>query len=303
MPPSTLERNIRAGLPVIRFLQTRLPPRWTRAPLRWAAARARLPADVTRQAVSADGVLCEWLIPQHSLPDQALVYLHGGGFVYGATPQHIALAAHLARRMGARALVVDYRLAPEHPFPAALDDCAAVCRWLRRQGIAPQNTVLAGDSAGGNLTLTTLMKLRDGGEPLPAAVACLSPLADLSPRSPPSVSDPLLTPGAIRFYSASYAAGSDSRAPLLSPVYGDWRGLPPLLIQVGEDEILRDDATRCTAAAHAAGVDVRLEIYERMWHVFQLFLALPQAGVALDDIARFLRYDYSRLLPLPRPGQ
>ena len=214
MPPSAVERRIRAGLPVIRFLQTRLRPRWTRAPLRAAAARARLPADVRRQAVSADGVPCEWLIPQNSPPDQALVYLHGGGFVFGATPQHIVLVAHLARRMDIRALIVDYRLAPEHPFPAALDDCVTAWRWLLNQGIAPQNTVLAGDSAGGNLTLTTMMKLRDGGEQLPAAAACLSPVADLSERhSPAEFRDPLLPLRAVRFYSASYAAGSDCRRP------------------------------------------------------------------------------------------
>lgn len=171
MTPSTVERRIRAGLPVIRFLQTRLPLRWTRRPLRWATARARVPADVTRQTVSADGVPCEWLIPRGSPPDQALVYLHGGGFVFGVTPQHITMVAHLARTMGVRALVVDYRLAPEHPFPAALDDCVAAYRWLLRQGIPPQSTVLAGDSAGGNLVLTTMMKLRDAGEPLPAAAA------------------------------------------------------------------------------------------------------------------------------------
>jgi acetyl esterase/lipase len=289
MTPSAVERNIRAGLPVIRFLQTRLPLRWTRGPLRRAAARARLPADVTRQAVSADGVPCEWLIPQHSPPDQALVYLHGGGFVYGATPQHIAMVAHLARRMGIRALLVDYRLAPEHPFPAALDDCAAAWRWLLNQGIAPQNMVLAGDSAGGNLAITTLMKLRDGGEPLPAAAACLSPLADLSARhSPARRRDPLLSRSALQFYSASYVAGSDGRAPLISPVFGDWHGLPPLLVHVGEDENLHADAMRIAAAARAAGVAVRLESYPRMWHVFQLFLSLPQAVASLDDIARFL---------------
>jgi epsilon-lactone hydrolase len=287
--PPTVERSIRSALPVIRFLQARLPLRWTREPLRRAAARARLPADVTRQAVSAHGVPCEWLIPPNSPPDRALVYLHGGGFVYGVTPQHIAMVAHLARRMGIRALLVDYRLAPEHPFPAALDDCATACRWLLNQGIAPQNTVLAGDSAGGNLTLTTLMKLRDGGEPLPAAAACLSPLADLSVRhSPTGCRDPLLSLSALRFYSAAYAAGSDGRAPLISPVYGDWHGLPPLLVHVGDDEILHDDATRIAAASRAAGVDVRMETYPRMWHVFQLFLSLPQAIASLEEIARFL---------------
>ncbi len=290
MTPSTTERRIRAGLPVIRFLQTRLPLRWTRQPLRRATARAQLPADITRQTVSADGVPCEWLIPQGSPPDQALVYLHGGGFVYGVTPQHITLVAHLVRQMNTRALVVDYRLAPEHPFPAALDDCTTAYRWLLNQGFAPHNTVLAGDSAGGNLTLTTMMKLRDGGEPLPAAAACLSPVADLSERhNSGQFRDPLLPLRAVKFYNASYVASSDGRTPLISPVYGDWHGLPPLLVHAGEDEVLLDDAVRIATAARAAGVDVRLETYPRMWHVFQIFMALPQAIESLDDIAQFLR--------------
>lgn len=301
MTSTTTERRIRAGLPVIRLLQKWLPPAWTRRSLRRATARAPLPADVTRQAVSADGVPCEWLIPHNSPPDQALLYLHGGGFVYGVTPQHIALVAHLARQMSVRALIVDYRLAPEHPFPAALDDCVTAWRWLLKQGLAPQNMVLAGDSAGGNLTLTTMMTLRDGGEPLPAAAACLSPVADLSERhSPVRVQDPLLPISAMRYYSASYVAGSDGRTPLISPIYGDWHGLPPLLIHVGEDEVLHDDAVRITAAARAAGVDVQLETYPRMWHVFQIFLALPQAVASLDDIARFLKAQLS--LGMPKPG-
>jgi acetyl esterase/lipase len=232
--------------------------------------------------------------------DQALVYLHGGGFVYGVTPQHIGMVAYLARKMGIRALIVDYRLAPDHPFPAALDDCVTAYRWLLNQGISPQNTVLAGDSAGGNLTLTTMMKLRDNDEPLPAAAACLSPVADLSERHSPGRSqDPLLPLSAVRFYSASYTAGSDARAPLISPVYGDWHGLPPLLIHVGEDEILLDDAVRSAAAAREAGVDVRLETYPRMWHVFQLFLALPQAVESLDDVAGFLKAHLGPGMPVP----
>ncbi len=301
MTPSDVERRIRAGLPLIRFLQTRLPVRWTRGPLREATARARLPTDITRAAASADGVPCEWLIPQDSTPDRALLYLHGGGFVFGVTPQHVGMVARLARAMGIRALIVDYRLAPEHPHPAALHDCVTAYHWLLKQGIAPQNIVLAGDSAGGNLTITTMMKLRASGEPLPAAAACLSPVADLTERpSPPGgFKDPLLPPQALRFYSASYVAQNNGRDPLISPVYGDWRGLPPLLVHVGEQEILHDDAVRSAAAAVAAGVDVRLVTYPRMWHVWQLFPALPQAVASLDDIARFLKAHVGRGAPVP----
>jgi acetyl esterase/lipase len=246
--------------------------------------------------VSADGVPCEWLIPQNSPQDQALLYLHGGGFVFGVTPQHVGMVAYLARKMGVRALIVDYRLAPDHPFPAALDDCATAYRWLQKQGRSPRNTAVAGDSAGGNLAITTMMKLRDGGEPLPAAAACLSPVADLSERRRPAgdSEDPLLSLRAMRFYNTSYVGHSDARAPLISPVYGDWHGLPPLLVHAGEEEMLLDDAARIAEAARAAGVAVRLETYPRMWHVWQLFLALPQAVASLDDIARFLRSHLSR---------
>jgi len=144
--------------------------------------------------------------PQNSPNDQALLYLHGGGFVFGLTPPHLEMLAYLAQKMGVRILAVDYRVAPDHPFPAPLDDCATAYRWLLKQGFSAQNLVVAGDSAGGNLTITMMMKLRDGGEPLPAAAACLSPVANFSDRgSPPTgFSDPLLPPKVVSFYNRSY---------------------------------------------------------------------------------------------------
>jgi acetyl esterase/lipase len=192
--------------------------------------------------------------------------------------------------MNARALMVDYRLAPEHPFPAALDDCATAYRWLLAQGVDAASIALAGDSAGGNLTLTTLMLLRDQGDPLPAAAACLSPATDLSTRGDFATDfrDPLLHPKASAWYRRSYVAQGDPSNPLISPVYGEWAGLPPLLIHAGEEEILRDDAERAAALARAAGVDVELAIYPRMWHVWQLYPALPDAQHSLTAIAAFL---------------
>jgi len=289
MTPSTVERKIRAGLPVVRVIQAYLPFSVGCWLIRQGLRRVQLPG-VTREAVSADGVRCEWLVPQNSAHDRVLLYLHGGGFVFGLTPPHLKMVAYLAQRMGVRALLVDYCLAPRHPFPAPLDGCVAVCRWLGSQGIAAQDTVIAGDSAGGNLAIASLMTLRDRGEPLPAAAACLSPVADLSGEggAAPGLEDPLLHPRAMRRYTEAYVARHDPRDPLVSPVFGDWRDLPPLLVHAGEDEMLRDDATRIAALAQAAGVDVRLEIYPRMWHVWQLNLALPQAIHALDDIAGFL---------------
>jgi monoterpene epsilon-lactone hydrolase len=289
MTISSAERKARAGLPVVRFMQAYLPFPIMRWLLKQSLARLRLDYDATREAVSADGVSCEWVIPQNSRADQVLLYLHGGGFVLGLTPLHLQMGAYLARKMGMRILMVDYGLAPKHPFPAALDDCAAAYGWLLEQGISAQNIVVAGDSAGGNLAITLLIKLRDRGDPLPAAAACLSPVTDLTKdQVRPGYQDPLLPPRAVRFYTKSYVGNNDAHDPLISPVFGNLRGLPPLLVHVGEDEILRDDAARIAELAKAAGVDVRLEIYPRMWHVWQLYLTLPQAVQSLDDIAQFL---------------
>ncbi|NLG29138.1 MAG: alpha/beta hydrolase [Chloroflexi bacterium] len=300
MTISPLERGIRAGLPVVRFMQTCFPLPLARPLLRRSVAQARLSADMAREAVSADGVPCEWVFPRHSPSDQVLLYLHGGGFVFGLTPQHLRMGEYLARRMGVRVLMVDYRLAPDHGYPAALDDCVTAYRWLLRQGVTAQSIVVAGDSAGGNLAITMLLTLRDSGDALPAAAACLSPVTDLTPQDDrcKAIRDPLLPPKAMRLYSRSYVGHADARDPLISPVYGDLRGLPPLLVHVGEDEILRDDAERLANLAQSAGVDVCLQVYARMWHVWQLFLALPQATQSLDQIGEFL---HSHMGPRARP--
>lgn len=285
-----VERKARAVLPFARFMQSYLPLPVAHWLLKQGLPRVRLGYDVTRATISAGGVPCEWVIPQNSPADQVLLYLHGGGFVYGLTPPHLQMGAYLAHKLGLRILMVDYRLAPEYPFPAALDDCATVYRWLLKHGTPPQNIAVAGDSAGGNLTLTLLMKLRDSNEPLPAAAASLSPVTDLTQdKVHPGFRDPLLPPQAVKFYATSYVGNHDAHDPLISPVFGDLRGLPPLLVHAGEDEMLREDAVRLEALARAAGVDVRLEVYPRMWHVWQLYLALPQAVQSLDDIAQFLR--------------
>jgi acetyl esterase/lipase len=178
-----------------------------------------------------------------------------------------------------------------------LDDCTSVYLWLIKQGIPAQNIVVAGDSAGGNLTLTMLMKLRDAGHPLPAAAACLSPVTDLTPKAnhAKEFKDPLLPSKAVKKYKQSYVGTDDPHNPLISPVFGKLQWLPPLLVHVGEEERLRDDAIQITRLAKLAGVDVRLEIYPRMWHVWQINLALPQAIQSLDNMAQFfnthLSYD------------
>ncbi len=287
---SPSERKIRKSLPLIRFFQNFIPLSLSQRLLKRGRARVQLDEDVSRQSVNADGVPCDWIIPKNSTADQVLLYLHGGGFVYGLTPQHLQMGAYLGKKMGVRVLMVDYRTAPEFPFPAALEDCTVVNHWLLGQGVLPKNIVVAGDSAGGNLTITMLMKLRDSGSPLPAAAACLSPVTDFSPKdNPAGFKDPLLPAKAIKFYTQAYLGNNDVRNPLISPVFGSLEGLPPLLVHAGEEEILREDAVRIVELAKSAGVDARLEIYPRMWHVWQINLALPQAIESLNAIAGFLK--------------
>lgn len=300
---SDAERKARAGLRYIRLMQGYMPLALMQRLVPMDARRAQLPAGVSRSTVLADSVPCEWLIPEDSPADRALVYLHGGGFVFGVSSLHLQMVAVLAQKMNVRALMVDYRLAPQHPFPAPLEDCVTACRWLFREGFAAQNVVIAGDSAGGHLTLTTLMKLRDDGDPLPGAAACLSPVADLTDKGQLLAQgyDPLLHPRASKKFQQSFVAGNDPNNPLVSPVYGDWHGLPPLLIHAGEDELLRADALRCESLAQAAGVDVRLEIYPRMWHVWQLNLDVPDAQKSLNGIAQFLTRHLERTAALSTP--
>ncbi len=265
-------------LPVMRWLQSR--------------GRALAPKGVTVQPISVDGVPSEWLIPEDSSADQVILYLHGGGFVYGWSNAHRQMVGYLAQLTNVRALGIEYRLAPEHPFPAALEDCVKAYRWLIRQGIAPEKIVIAGDSAGGQLTLATLLKLRDDGDPLPAAGVCLSPAADLTIREElyERTEDLVLHPRALISFRAAYVGSHDATDPLLSPVYGDFHGLPPLLIHIGEDEFLRADAERAAEQAKRDGVDVRIEVYPRMWHVWHMqFANLPQAIQALDDVAGFIK--------------
>lgn len=291
MDASPAERRIRASFPFIRLMQSFMPHRLSGWLNKQGVRRVRLPAGVSHSTLTANRVPCVWVVPQGSAADQVLLYLHGGGFVYGLSPLHLPMVAYLAKKMSVRALMVDYRLAPEHPYPAALDDCVTAYRWLLEQGMLPQDIALAGDSAGGNLVITSLMKLRDHSVPLPAAAACLSPVTDLAANDDRirTVKDPLLPPRAIRYYNQSYVGTSDPHDPLISPVYGDLKGLPPLLVHAGGDELLREDAVQFTELAKSAGVEVRLEVYPRMWHVWQLYLSLPQAQQSLDDIAGFLK--------------
>jgi acetyl esterase/lipase len=210
----------------------------------------------------------------------------------GLNNRHRLLAANIGLASRCRILVLDYRLAPEYPFPAALEDCIAAYKWLLEEGIAPHKIIFAGDSSGANLALASLMSIRDAGESLPAACVCMSPVTDLAGtgRTFYSNRDALITPGFILSMARHYAGDQDVRMPLISPHYGDMTNLSPLLIQVGEDEILLGDAERLADNARKAGVEVQLDVWESMWHVWHINLPhLPEANKAVAEIGSFIR--------------
>ncbi|MBI3373695.1 MAG: alpha/beta hydrolase [Betaproteobacteria bacterium] len=247
------------------------------------------------EKVSAQGVDATWIVAAEARPDTVLLYLHGGGFQVGSVRSHRDLIARLSRAAGCRALAIDYRRAPEHRFPAALSDAIAAYQWLLEQGVAPARTAIAGDSAGGGLALSTLLVSRERNLPLPAAAVVLSAWTDLAATGESYVSraaaDPLNQRRLVQAMARNYLGDcADPRDPLASPLFADLAGLPPLLMQVGDRETVLDDSRNFAAKARAAGVQVELEVWDKMIHVFQQFAAeLPQAGLAIDSIGRFLR--------------
>lgn len=253
-----------------------------------------LPADIRSEPVEADGVPAEWITVPESSPDRTLLYLHGGGYCIGSVNSHRGLVAAIARASGCRALAIDYRLAPEHPFPAALDDALAAWRFLLGQGCDPSRASIAGDSAGGGLTVATLVAARDAGDPLPGAAVCLSPWVDLEGTGESMTTraeeDPLVEWEGLRRMANAYLGDTPARTPLAAPLHADLAGLPPLFIQVGTAEILLDDSTRLAELARSQEVDVSLEQWEDMIHVFQAFgWMLPEAREAIAVIGEFLR--------------
>ncbi|MFE3194130.1 alpha/beta hydrolase [Nocardia sp. NPDC059240] len=265
-----------------------------RAGFRELMGRMHVPSEIrTRTTTLGDrpAVLVE---PTENSSPGTILYFHGGGFVYGSPQTAMSLTANLVTRTGFRAFSVDYRLAPEHPFPAAIQDTLSAYRALLDTGEHPSSIVFAGDSAGGGLTVTTCLAARDAGLPLPAAIVAFSPGLD-STRSGESMMtkaevDPLFTREAMEHTGSMYLAGQDPRQPLLSPaILADLNGFPPILLQAGTNEMILDDSTRLAARARAAGVDVILDITADVPHVFQAFTGiLDEADQALDRAALFL---------------
>ncbi len=278
----------------------RLPPQTslTLAQLRAQYERAErafpLSSKIRLQTLASGPVRGEWLLPAGA-GDAVVLYLHGGGYVIGSARSHRHLAADIAQAAGTRAFTLEYRLAPEHPFPAALDDAVAAYRWLIETGQATSGqVVLAGDSAGGGLVLTTLAALRDAGLPLPAAGVCLSPWTDLScslPACSPQLPsyDPLIDHAVLRAMAHAYMGRRSLRNPLASPLFADLRGLPPLLLQAADGEALVDDARQLAIAASEAGVHTTLEVWPRMVHVWHWYARMLDEGQqAIERVAQFM---------------
>ena len=235
-----------------------------------------LPTDVRLEAAEANGVPAEWTMTPEANPANVILYLHGGGYTTGSLKSHRHMVAQTGREARARTIALDYRLAPEHPFPAAVEDA------------------VAGDSAGGGLTVALLVSLRDAGLPLPACAWCVSPWVDLEgaggSMTAKAAVDPMVQPPYLIELAATYLHGADPRTPLAAPLYADLRGLPPMLIQVGSAETLLDDAVRLAGVAGAADVRVRLEVWPDMIHVWQLFYQQVAAGRrALAEAGTFIR--------------
>ena len=258
---------------------------------RWSERLYAVPQDVRWEKAACGELACEWLTPKKLSSPQVLLHIHGGGFVFPLYNPTRYTTAYLARLAGVRALLVDYRLAPENPFPAALEDCVSALRWLLTQeGISPEQVVLTGESAGGNLVLTTLLAWRDAGELLPAGAVAICPAFDLEGGGTfYTQDDPMAEAGFVMRQLAAYQGDADAHAPLLSPLYADLHDLPPLLIQVGEAELFRSGAEALAARAERAGVRVSLHVWPGMWHFWHLFVPwLPEARQAMVEIADFV---------------
>jgi acetyl esterase/lipase len=295
----SIREQIRAGFgpPETTLGSTLTIPEQRRA---WEAGVADRPLPPGTVITMPEGVDALLVTPQAVRDEALLIHVHGGGFVTGSAKTHLPLAAHLAAASRTRVLLVNYRLAPEHVFPAARDDLLAAWRWVLGNGHDPRRVVISGDSAGGHVLLTALLRLRDEKAPLPAAVVLISPWLDLAQRGDSlrtrATADPLILEQDLRDCAGLYLGDRDALAPEVNPLDADLGGLPPVLIHVGEEEILLADSQRLAERIDAAGGNSRLRVWPDLWHVFHSWAPeLPEANAAIDDIARFV----TRLSPRP----
>ena len=258
------------------------------------ASLIKVAKDVKIEYVNVNGIPSAWISTPEVDRKYVILYLHGGGYVSGSIKTHQELVSRISRVTKARALLIEYRLAPEHVFPAALEDTISAYQWLiNTEGIKAKNVIIAGDSVGGGLVLATLVKLRDSGMVLPSAAVCLSPNTDLTLTSESirknAKFDPFVTTYDLDFNITQYIGNADPRNPLLSPLYADLKGLPPILIQVGTTEILIDDSIRFAERGKTGGTEIILDIWEDAFHVFQIAAAIgvPESEQAINKIGTF----------------
>ena len=248
---------------------------------------------ISTEAVDADGVPAEW-VAAPGANNGAVLYLHGGGYVTGSVISHRGMAANLSRTSGCRVLTIDYRLAPENKHPAQVQDAHTAYRWMLSNGAEPSTTIVAGDSAGGGLTVATLLSVRDGGDPLPAAGVCISPWVDMegigdSMKSKAGV-DPMVSKDGLIDMAQNFLGDGDRRDPLAAPLHADLAGLPPLLIIVGTSEVLLDDAKRLHENAESVGVNSTLGIWDDMVHIWPWFAPfLPEGQQAMEQMGDFIK--------------
>jgi len=302
-PPVPERPSVRGRL--ITWLVRLVAKRWPRGDYQKLVRRARLlfgmpswmswlvSREITYEAVQGGDTCGEWVVPEANyFGERVLLYLHGGGYVSCTPRTHRPITAALARLANQRVFALDYRLAPEAPFPAAVDDAAHAFLWLLELGLKPHNIAIAGDSAGGGLVVATLLRLRARQQPLPACAVCLSPWVDLTGAASygNAESCAMFRPEDVSAFAELYLNGKSSRLPEASPIFGDLHGLPPLLIQASTTELLFDEAVRLQEKAHKSGVDCTLSAYPGLLHVWQMCAGLmPEAGAALREIAAFLR--------------
>ena len=256
------------------------------------------------EASEIAGLHAEWYRPANAEPGKVFLYLHGGAYALGSCDSHRGLATHIARASNVATLLPEYRLAPENPFPAGLQDCVAVYKALLGKGYSPKDIIIGGDSAGGGLTVATMLQLRHDGLSLPCAAVLLSPFLDMTASGQSmktrAAQDPWFEPENIAVVIGHYCPDENLRNPLLSPVFANVAGLPPTLIHVGDDEILLSDSTRIATLLKEAGVAVELTIYPELWHVFQLFIgAMPESRASVDAIGAYIREAFSERTATP----
>jgi monoterpene epsilon-lactone hydrolase len=289
--------SIEAKAELTRLFADRKPDRPLDVRRREWEAEARLlvlPKESRFSRVTVGDVVCEWMEMPRVDKDRVMLFLHGGGYNAGSPRTHRQLAAHLSRATHMRLLMPEYRLAPEHPFPAAVKDALQVYGWLQTQGFSPGQIVVGGDSAGGGLTLSMLLALREAGAAMPAAAILLAPWTDLTVSSPSYRSnrkfDPIITQDGLREAGLWYAGERNPADPMMSPLFADLRGLPPMLIHAASDETMVDDSRLLAERARAAGVEVTCRIYDGLWHVFHAAgIEIPESRQAIDEIGTYLR--------------